>query len=63
MISVSFKNIQRNKVRTFLALLGIMIGVASIISLVSIVDGLFAQVQDVEAVPCCQDKLYKVASV
>ncbi len=47
MIKVSFKNIQRNKTRTLLSLLGIVIGVAAIIALVSVVDGLFADVENV----------------
>lgn len=47
MISISFKNLLRNRTRTFLSIIGIVIGVASIISLVSVVDGLFADVENV----------------
>ena len=47
MIKLSFLNLFRRKTRTFLALLGVIIGVASIIVLVSIVDGLFLQFNDV----------------
>lgn len=47
MIKLSFLNLFRRKTRTFLALLGVVIGVASIIVLVSIVDGLFVQFNDV----------------
>ncbi len=46
MIKLSFLNLFRRKARTFLALLGVMIGVASIIVLVSIVDGLFDEVNN-----------------
>lgn len=45
MFSISFKNVFRNKVRTALSVLGIVIGVAAIIVLVSIVDGLSADVE------------------
>src|SRR3990167_9332978 len=47
MIKLSFLNLFRRKTRTFLALLGVMIGVASIIVLVSIVDGLYVEFNDV----------------
>lgn len=47
MIKLSFLNLFRRKTRSFLALLGVIIGVASIIVLVSIVDGLFLQFNDV----------------
>ncbi|MDO8633845.1 MAG: ABC transporter permease [archaeon] len=45
MFNVSLKNVFRNKVRTVLSVLGIVIGVAAIIVLVSIVDGLSADVE------------------
>src|SRR3989344_1465449 len=47
MIKLSFLNLFRKKTRTFLALLGIVIGVASILVLVSIVDGVFKEFNDV----------------
>ena len=47
MIKLSFLNLFRRKTRTALALLGVMIGVASIIVLVSIVDGLFIEFNEV----------------
>jgi len=47
MIRLSFLNLLRRKSRTFLALLGIMIGVAALISLISVVDGLQGQLNDV----------------
>ncbi|MBI2597597.1 MAG: ABC transporter permease [Candidatus Diapherotrites archaeon] len=47
MIKLSFLNLFRRKTRTFLALLGVMIGVAAIIVLVSIVDGLFVEFNNV----------------
>tara|TARA_Y100000310_G_scaffold343077_2_gene449087 strand:+ start:33195 stop:34331 length:1137 start_codon:yes stop_codon:yes gene_type:complete len=39
-IKFSLVNLSRHKVRTFLSILGIMVGVASLIALVSIVDGI-----------------------
>ena len=39
MLKVAFLNLWRRKARTFLALLGLVIGVASLIALVSLVDG------------------------
>ncbi|MEM0360621.1 MAG: FtsX-like permease family protein [Candidatus Diapherotrites archaeon] len=45
MIKLAFYNLFRRKSRTFLSILMIAVGVLSIISLVSIVDGLFADVQ------------------
>jgi len=47
MIKLSFLNLFRRKSRTGLALLGIIIGVASIIVLVSIVDGIYGEINDV----------------
>ena len=44
MLKIAFLNLFRNKTRTGLSLLGIIIGVAAIISLVSVVDGLFNEV-------------------
>ncbi|MGO1652688.1 ABC transporter permease, partial [Senegalia sp. (in: firmicutes)] len=38
-IKMSWDNIKSNKVRSFLTILGIVIGVASIISLITIVQG------------------------
>ena len=40
MIRLSFKNLMRNKSRSFLTTIGIIIGVAAIVSLVSISDGI-----------------------
>ena len=40
MIKFAFSNLLRHKVRTFLSLAGVIIGVASLIALVSIVDGI-----------------------
>lgn len=47
MIKLSFLNLFRRKSRTALALLGIIIGVAAIIVLVSMVDGLYAELNSV----------------
>ncbi len=47
MIKLAFSNLLRRKTRTFLALLGVAIGVAAIIVMVSIVDGLFLEFNDV----------------
>ncbi len=46
MFKLSFLNLFRRKTRTFLALLGIIIGVTAIIGLVSIVDGLNKTFED-----------------
>ena len=46
MLKLSFLNLFRRKTRTFLALLGIAIGVAAIISLVSAVDGAMLSFND-----------------
>lgn len=47
MIKIAFSNLFRRKTRTFLALLGVAIGVSAIIVLVSIVDGLYLQFNEV----------------
>ncbi len=47
MIKLAFSNLFRRKTRTFLALLGVAIGVAAIIVLVSIVDGFYLEFSDV----------------
>ena len=47
MIKLSFLNLFRRKTRTFLAILGIAIGVAAIIVLVSLVDGFNDEFDDV----------------
>ena len=47
MIKIAFLNLLRRKSRTFLALLGIMIGVAAIIALVSVVDGIQGEVKNI----------------
>ncbi len=47
MIKLSFLNLFRRKSRTFLSVLGIAIGVAAIIGLVSVVDGVFAEYSDI----------------
>lgn len=44
MLKVAFFNLFRNKARTALSALGIVIGVAAIISMVSVVDGFFSDV-------------------
>jgi len=43
---ISFSNLNRSKTRTALSMIGIVIGVAAIVSMVAIVDGLFQDVQD-----------------
>ena len=45
MIKLSFLNLARRKSRTILSMFGVIIGVAAIIVLVSLVDGMFADVQ------------------
>jgi putative ABC transport system permease protein len=47
MIKLSFLNLFRRKTRTFLAVLGIAIGVAAILCLVSVVDGVYAEFNNV----------------
>ncbi len=47
MLKLSFLNLFRRKTRTFLAVLGIAIGVAAILSLVSVVDGVYAEFTNV----------------
>ena len=46
MIKLSFMNLFRRKLRTFLAVFGIAIGVAAILCLVSVVDGVYMQFND-----------------
>ncbi len=46
MIKFAFSNLLRHKVRTFLSLAGVIIGVASLIALVSIVDGIRFDIED-----------------
>jgi len=46
LIKVSFLNIFRRKNRTILALLGIIIGIASLVILVSVVDGIYKETSD-----------------
>ena len=45
LLKFSFLNLFRNKSRTALSLIAIVIGVSAIIALVSVVDGLFGEVQ------------------
>ncbi|RLJ10250.1 MAG: hypothetical protein DRP15_00590 [Candidatus Aenigmatarchaeota archaeon] len=45
MIDIIFKNIMRNKTRTFLTVLGILIGIGAVVSLGSIAEGIDATVQ------------------
>ena len=47
MIKLSFLNLFRRKTRTFLAVLGIAIGVAAILCLVSVVDGVYEEFNNV----------------
>lgn len=47
MIKLSFLNLFRRKTRTFLAVLGIAIGVAAILCLVSVVDGVYVEFNNV----------------
>ena len=49
MLKLSFLNLFRRKSRTFLALLGIVIGVAAIVALVSVVDGFYGDFNEVIA--------------
>lgn len=46
MLKVAFLNLFRHKGRTFLSAIGIVIGVAAIIAMVSVVDGLFSEVSN-----------------
>ena len=46
MIRFAFSNLLRHKVRTFLSLAGVIIGVASLIALVSIVDGIRFDIEE-----------------
>ena len=46
MIRFSLSNLFRHKIRTILSLAGIIIGVASLIALVSIVDGVRFDIED-----------------
>src|SRR3989344_7964213 len=43
--TIAFFNLNRGKTRTLLSMIGIIIGVAAIVSMVAIVDGLFQEVQ------------------
>ena len=43
--TIAFSNLNRSKTRTALSMIGIVIGVAAIVSMVAIVDGLFQDVQ------------------
>ena len=45
MIKIAVDNLVKNKVRSILSMLGIIIGVASIIVLVAVVDGMFFEIQ------------------
>ena len=45
-IGLAFSSILSNKMRSFLTMLGIIIGVAAVIILVSIMDGITGQVSD-----------------
>ena len=47
MLKVSLLNLLRRKSRTLLALLGIAIGIMALTTLVSLVDGLYADTTDV----------------
>jgi putative ABC transport system permease protein len=44
--TIAFSNMNRSKTRTALSMIGIVIGVAAIVSMVAIVDGLFQDVQN-----------------
>jgi putative ABC transport system permease protein len=46
LLSVSLQALRRNKLRSFLTLLGVIIGVATVVSVVSIISGLNAYVRD-----------------
>ncbi|MBI4210413.1 MAG: ABC transporter permease [Candidatus Diapherotrites archaeon] len=46
MLKLSFTNVTRHKVRAILSIFGIMLGVASLIALVSVVDGIRFQIED-----------------
>lgn len=46
LLAISLSNLTRHKLRTFLSVLAITIGVASLIALVSIVDGIRADISD-----------------
>ncbi len=46
MIKLAISNLFRHRLRTILSVLGIVIGVASLIALVSVVDGLRGQIED-----------------
>ncbi len=46
MLKVSFLNLTRHKARTALSMLGIIIGVASILTMVSIVDGIYLEIDN-----------------
>ncbi|MEM4261924.1 MAG: ABC transporter permease, partial [Candidatus Diapherotrites archaeon] len=71
MLRLSLSNIFRYKLRSFLAILGISLGVASLIALVSIVDGIradiedaFSQVQGLRVVPKkASDPIYNYLDV
>ena len=45
-VSLAISSIKSNKMRSFLTMLGIIIGVAAVIILVSIMDGVTGQVTD-----------------
>lgn len=47
MLKLAFKNLMRRKTRTFLAMLGLILGVMTIISLISITEGVREKVSDV----------------
>ncbi len=46
LLKLSLSNVLRHKIRSFLAVLGISLGVASLIALVSVVDGIRADIED-----------------
>ncbi len=49
MIKLSFLNLFRRKSRTFLGVVGIVIGVMAIIAIVSVVDGVYKEINDIVA--------------
>ena len=49
MIKLSFLNLFRRKSRTFLGVLGIVIGVMAIIAIVAVVDGVYIEINDMIA--------------
>ena len=46
LLAVALQALRRNKLRSFLTLLGVIIGVATVVSVVSIISGLNSYVRD-----------------